>query len=253
MLLMQQALLSAPKAAFLLCPGGFTLMNTPPNAFAAFESHLDACSVCAEERVRLLLAGEKDGAPQHRKTSGQGRKFAVAAAAVVLLAGTGYLVRRHFTDAPPHPPASIAKADRVYAEDPRFKDIAQPVALIDRKWFESVQPKYRDNFKNLVYLFETGHTARAVVDASYIADADPSVAMLYAVGLYEQRDVDAGYHAMLRAEAATPRHPFRCWTLLQYAFYVGDLDTAAREVDHLQAYPDYAKKAKDLLDKARKR
>ena len=58
---------------------------------------------------------------------------------------------------------------------------------------------------------------------------------------------------MLKAEAMQPRNSFRCWTMLQCALIVGDLKVAEREAEHLASDPEYAARAKAVLERARAR
>jgi hypothetical protein len=75
--------------------------------------------------------------------------------------------------------------------------------------------------------------------------------MLYAVGLYQQQAISEAYQAMLKSEAMKPRHPFRCWVMIQCALAVGDIKTVERETDHLKNDPEYGRPSKALLERAR--
>jgi len=137
--------------------------------------------------------------------------------------------------------------------NPRYSDLAQNISIEDNRWVNSVLPQNRYAFSQLVSLFRQGNVSSAMIAASQLGQNDPGVKMLYAVGLYSQKDIDNGYHAMLKAEEMSPRNSFRCWAMLQSALMAGDMKIAAREVQHLSSDAEYGPKAKALLDRARAR
>lgn len=253
MLLVQQALQSGPAASFLVCPGGFTLLNTDPQSYPPFDQHLAECPTCREELHRMSNREEEAS----RQPGGASRRRMLkigAAAAVVLVLGAGAYIGLERSRSVP--PASVPSSPseiplRPMAVDKRFTGLAQPIDVTDKRWLNSVRPQNRDIFAQLITLMRTNRIPLALINASPLADRDPGIEMLYAVGLYEQQSISEGYHAMLKSEAMDPRDPFRCWAMLNCALIVGDLPTVEREADHLAANPDYGKLAKSLLEKAR--
>ncbi|HEY3838760.1 MAG TPA: hypothetical protein VGL72_19420 [Bryobacteraceae bacterium] len=258
LLLMQQALESAPGADYLLCPGGFTLINTPEGEYNALDSHLAECALCREEQAALLDQEAQVEEGQPSAALGMGVKIAIGAAAVLLLAILGYFMLRPSGSQPGAPGTSstVAAAPAEVPEvkiNPRYRDIAETIRVTDIRWLQSVLPQDREVFSHAIDRLQNSDLSDAKLDASGIADHDPGAQMLYAVILYGRNSVSEGYTGMLKAEAMPPRNDFRCWATLQCALMVGDLKVAAREADHLANNPEYAQKAKAQLARAKAR
>ena len=79
---------------------------------------------------------------------------------------------------------------------------------------------------------------------------DPGGQLLYAACVYSW-SASQGYREMQKAEAMSPRNPFRCWSTLQLALRVGDKATVEREVEHLYSDPDFGVHAKEILARMR--
>ena len=56
---------------------------------------------------------------------------------------------------------------------------------------------------------------------------------------------------MQKAEAMSPRQPFRCWSLMQCAFLAGDMKVVEQETEHLASDPEFGPRAKALLARAK--
>jgi DNA-directed RNA polymerase specialized sigma24 family protein len=256
LLLMDRALKSGPDTDFLLCPGGFSLLRTSDEAYAALDQHLDQCAVCREERARFLGAGE-EGTEQVDVVSakpGSGlrwnHKLVWAAAAVALLAGGGYLIQRHYSV-----PAT-EEAAPLNASEPlpiptttvtkRYSDLAQPVSLDDKKMLASVLSRDMFTFNEALAKFKRHQVTDALLTVAPIADRDPGAQMLHAIGQYQLQETTAGYREMLKAEAMSPRNSFRCWATLQCALIAGDQKVIDQEIEHLLLDPEYAARAREL-------
>jgi hypothetical protein len=133
----------------------------------------------------------------------------------------------------------------------KYTALIQSIPVEDRKWLASVLPQNVGAFNQLRTLMAQGRTGLAVMNASPLGEQDPGIEMLYAVGLYQQQATSEGYHAMLKSEAMKPRHPFRCWALIQCALAVGDIKIVEREAEHLKDDPEYGKPSKLLLERIR--
>jgi len=185
---------------------------------------------------------------------------AVAVILLAITAGILYLARNRPAPVPEQTAAAMGIKDlaiapdiplRQVAVDPRTQNLAQPIPVEDERWLESVRPQNRDIFNQLRLLMRQGRIGLAVSNAAPLGEQDPALEMLFAVGLYAQKDVPGGYNAMLRSEAMSPRNTFRCWAMMQCALIVGDMATVERETEHLAGDLRYAKKAKELLAKAK--
>jgi len=271
MILLQQALQNSASTDFLLCPGGFTLLNTPGQDYEPLEQHLAACGACRTERDRMLTGESEtpapvqpDAAPAAGLAGMSQRTKLIAAgalAAVLLLAAIFFFSGK---SSPPADPV-VASSGGVSTEpiqipdipvvkvDPRFKDLAQPISLDDKNWLASVRPENQYDFSQAKLDFQKGMLARALPSASAMGANDPGAQMLYAVGLYQQNALSEGYQAMLKSELMTPRNSFRCWATLQCALIVGDLKVVEREAGHLASDPEYGARAKALLAQAKAR
>ena len=267
LLRMQQALQSRNGVEFLLCPGGYTLLNTPQGTHEALDRHLDQCGLCRNERSQNFDSPEETGVPVpavqssgDRKTGELGKKVAWVAAALLLVAGGYYaqLVVRSQTMAGAAPssgetPPNVEIPAQAVAISPRYRDLVQTSQVTDSKWLDSVLLENRTAFNRIIQQLQARNIGDARLAASGYGEKDPGIQMLYSFILYLQSEPSEAYRAMRRSEAMPPRNSFRCWSMLQSALLVGELQVARREVEHLSSDPEYAARARNILAQAEAR
>lgn len=260
LLLMQQALVCPPGVGFLLCPGAFTLANSPDMVHEAFDQHLAQCSACRTERTQALdgHAPRQISLPTPKKAeTGGGKKVAWAVvailAAIASFAGYYYFGSHHETHASAsvlseHPHATVAV-------DPRYKDLVQNIPINDSKVLASVLPVNRAAMKFALDQFSLGQASQALMVSSQIAarGKDPGAQMIYAMSLLRTQLTTDAYREMLQSEAMAPRNPLRCWVMLQFALLVGDQAVIQREGKHLADDPEYQDKVSNILEEVRAR
>jgi DNA-directed RNA polymerase specialized sigma24 family protein len=263
LLLMQRALLSPPGVAFHLCPGAFTLTNSPDLVREPFDRHLAECSICREERTQVV-----DGqAPRqvletaHAQTSGgAGKKIAWALAAALLL-GVGSVAGYHYfapRKVEPPAPTIVLTSDKPHATvglDPRYKDLVQDVPMDEVRVLASVLPANRPAIKFALDQLSLGQASQALMVSAQVAKKgdDPGAQMLYAMSLFRTRLMTDAYREMLKSEAMSPRDSLRCWIMLQFALVVGDRPVIEREAQHLANDPRYKDRAGKIMDRVRDR
>jgi hypothetical protein len=257
LLLMQEALQSGSGTEFLLCPGGFTLLNTQDGADEPFDRHMTECGLCRQERVRTVSDPERETAKSSGSRPRPVGKMAWAAVGVVLVGGAGYFAQHQYFAKKPElpPPTEQIVADTpapALAMNSRYRDLAQRVNINDLKWLNSALPENRQSVALGIDRLQRGRIVDAKFILSGLRNNDPGAAMLYAFVVTRNAPSD-GYAAVLKAEAMPPRNPFRCWTTLQAALVVGDMKTIEQEVQHLSSDPEYADRAKAILERARAR
>ena len=264
MILMQQALQSGPGVEFMFCPGGYTLLTTINGEIQELDEHLAKCAVCNEERKNIFL--DRSDAP--RKSGAWNPKILWPAAALVVLgaASLGWYLWSQRQTGPENPVAqeqqTDASASKVpnldlpktpYAINPRYRDLAQFVSVYDPRIAASVLPGNEMECQRALSLMASGNVPLGMMIASGLKDRDPGARLLFAIGLFTQEKVDAGYREVLVAEAMQPRQAIRCWSSMQCALMVGDLQTVERETDHLASDPDLGPRAKSILARAKAR
>jgi DNA-directed RNA polymerase specialized sigma24 family protein len=254
-LLMQQAVLAPPGAAFRLCPGAFTLANAPDMVHEAFDQHLALCSICRDERTQVLQGNvprtEESAAP---KTMSMRKKIAWAAAAMVLL-GAASAAGYHFWGPRANGARSVIADDQPVPTlmlDPRYKDLAQDVPMDNAKIMATVLPR---NVQMMSFVLSQLSLNQPDVALKVSAQAagkgdDPGAQLLYAISLFKLGPTD-GYRELLKAEAMPPRNSFRCWILLQTALAVGDREVIDREAQHLAQDPEYGKRAREIIERVK--
>ena len=71
--------------------------------------------------------------------------------------------------------------------------------------------------------------------------------MIYAMSLFRTGLMTDAYREMLKSEAMPPRHPLRCWVMLQFSLFVGDKSVIEREAGHLAGDKEYKDKVAKIL------
>jgi DNA-directed RNA polymerase specialized sigma24 family protein len=252
MLLAQQALVMAPASGFRICPGAFTLLNTATDSYPPLNQHLAECSACREESTDLLDAGVNESVRPEKAGTNRAMLLAAGAFGIVLIGGGVWWANSHSAaKSRASDIAAVAEPVATYAVNAKYSGLAQPIDVTDKKLLASVQPQNVDVFNQLKMLLQNGRVGVALMSASPLGERDPGIEMLYSVGLFQQKAISEGYRAMLKSEAMSPRHPFRCWATMQWALVVGDIKTVERETEHLANDAEYGKPAKALLERAR--
>jgi hypothetical protein len=264
LILMQQALLSAPGKDFHLCPGSFTLANAPDLVRDVFDQHMAQCSICRAERTQVLDGQTPRYAPhvadQDDATSGAGKKIAYVSAALLLLglasfAGYRYWSAREAEAMKTSVSVSSQEATPTVSVEMRYKDLVQDVPMDGTRILASVLPANRQTAKYAIDQLMMGDLGGALSLASQVAlkQKDPGLQMLYAMCLYKSRLMTDGYREMLTSEAMPPRNAFRCWIMFEFALMVGERSIVEREAEHLSAYPEYKDRVKQIMDKVKER
>lgn len=255
LILMQQALHSDPSVKFLLCPGGFTLVNTNNGEVPAFDRHLAECAVCRQEREPALDRVELSS--EQQKSRMRWLKGGGWAAAALILLGGAYLGYKQFSK----PAAEQLETQLTLAEAPapaiavdtRYKDLAQLISLRDPRFLNSALPRNQMQLYQALKMMESGNLPEGMMLAAEYKSQDPGARLLFGVGLYVQDKAVDGYREVLASEAMSPRNAFRCWATMQCALMIGDMKVVERETDHLASDPEFGPRAKELLARARAR
>jgi DNA-directed RNA polymerase specialized sigma24 family protein len=263
LLLMEQALLSAPGAGFHLCPGAFTLANAPDLVREAFDQHLAQCAICREERSQALEGHASRQAldPSDQPVvAGAGKKIAWGLAALLLLAalsvgGYYYFRTRNTISTATTAALTNDKPQPTVAADPRYKDLVQDVPMDDQRVLASVLPANRDAIRFALNQFALGQAQMALSVSAQIArkSDDPGAETIYAMSLFRTQLITDAYREMLKAEAMSPRDSFRCWIMLQFSLAVADKAVIEREAQHLLEDPQYKDRAQKILERVRER
>jgi len=261
LILMQRALLCPPGVAFQLCPGSFTLANAPDMVREAFDQHLTECAVCRDERNKVI-EGQTPRQAQDaaaNASAGARKKIAWAVAALLVLgigsfAGYRYFAARNAAQARTVTVLTDALVTPTVAVDPRYSDLVQNVPLEDDRIMASILPQNRAYVKFAIDQFSLGQLSQSLVIASQLSNkGDPGAQMIYAMCLYKTGLMTDGYREMLKAESMSPREPFRCMVMFQFALMVGDNPIMDREVQHLEVDPSYRDQVHKIMEKVRAR
>ena len=250
--MLQRALQGGNSADFLFCPGSSTLVKFNGEDNQALELHLAGCPACMEERTRVLEGKETNGVQTPGTRANRNRVAWAATGVLLLIIGIGYSAwHRHSTvnqDIAPEPPTTV---ETRYINS-RYKDLAQRIPLDDdRKLMATALPQDRANVAVALGFLKASNVPESMMTCSKIlaANPDPAAQMLMAVIYYGQQSPAEGYAAMLKAEALSPRDPYRCWATLQCALMADDAKVVQREAEHLASDPEYGAQAKSVLEK----
>jgi DNA-directed RNA polymerase specialized sigma24 family protein len=257
MILLQQALLSAPGVEFHLCPGAFTLSHAPDMVSEALQKHLAQCSICSAERTQVLEGQAPRLTPEGETRdvpAGAGKKIAWVAAAVILLAvvsfaGYRFVASREEVNGKPSVLTSENLTPTV-SPDVRYRKLVQNVPLDDARIMASVLPQNRMAARSAIGQFSLGQWATALSISSQVAEKskDPGMQMLYAMCLYQSRLMTDAYREMLKSESMSPRDSFRCWIMFQFSLMVNDRKIIDREAEHLSADPEYKERVETVME-----
>ncbi len=269
--LLRKALLADASLEFRLCPGAYTLANPGENR-EIFNEHLRECDDCSSERAQVLhgaaaqqttgaqqtKGAEEAGAKEPSRASAR-KKVAWATAALLVIGISAFAAHRYAArPAPATITGALAIPDAstpTVTVDPKYRDLVQSVALDDEKALIGALPANRPALKAAVNQLRLGEYEQTLAISSALAarSPDPSAQLLYAMTLLRNQLPTDGYREMLKAEAMPPRDAYRCWIMLQFALMTGNKDIVEREVEHLSADPEYAARAKAILQKVTER
>ena len=257
LILLQEALKSAPGAEFRLCPGSFTLAHFEDASRAAFEEHLAQCSSCRDERTQVqegqAPAGVREEQAETSK-AGAGKMIAWTIAALLVIGVASFFGYRYYSqrEVSPLDAQKIDPQTPTVGPSQKYLDLVQNVPLEDAQVMASVKPENRPYVKYAIDRFSLGQTDSALAVSSTLAAQrnDPGVQMVYAMSLYRNHMYTDGYREMLKSEAMQPRDSFRCWIMFQFSLLVGEKKIFQREAEHLSQDPQYRDKVKPILEKA---
>jgi DNA-directed RNA polymerase specialized sigma24 family protein len=263
---MQRGLRAPAGVDFLLCPGSFTLADSPDEERAAFDQHLAQCADCRKERAGVrqgegLQSRVVDQAGRESNANpGAGKKIAVVAGLLLLLGGGSfggyrYWAGRNTEQSTTGAPIQTEEQPTI-ATDPRYQDLVQAVGIEDEKILKSVRPENQAAAQWVISKLRMGDIGTVLGVSAQLTQTrpnDPAIRMLYAMSLRTTGWSTDAYREMLKSEALPPRDSFRCWVMFNFGVVAGEMKIMDREAEHLADDPEYGPKVRKTMEKVRER